>query len=118
MVEFEYRPWKKIIIHEIMEYPLEYFFFQSTQGIPKGGMGRPLMWSNGVLFSSFFIQTSEEVVKQQLQGIVHWASLHFSRMEKYQQEIKRDNRIKIPILNVSNHAIFGPMSNWIKKRYF
>jgi hypothetical protein len=118
MVEFEYKPWKKIIIHEIMEYPLEYVLFQSTQGVPQGGVGRPLMWSNGVLFSSFVLQPSPDVIKKQLEGIIHWSSLLFSKMEKYQPEIKRDKRIKIPIINVSNHTIFGPMSNWVKKQYF
>lgn len=116
MVEFEFRPWRKVIIHELMEFPLEHFIFQSSQGIQPGGTGRPIMWSNGLVFTTFLLQPTEDVVKEQLQGIVHWAFLHFGRMDKYQREVKGNNRIRIPVIDVSNHSIFGPMSNWIKTK--
>ncbi len=117
MVEFEYQPWKKIIIHEIVEYPLEYFINSATIGIKKGGIGRPLRWSNGLILISTSFQPTEDVIKEQLQGIIHFTSLHYSRMPKFQREVTGADRIRIPIMNLSNHAVFGPMAKWIKEKY-
>ena len=117
MVEFKYEPWKKVVIHEVVQYPMDYFILQASQGIRKGGFGRPLMWSNGILFTSFIIQPTEEVVKEQLLGSVHWASLHFGEMKKYQKEYKTPGNVTVPIVDVSSHGIFGPMANWVKDKF-
>ena len=37
MVEFEYQPWKKIIIHEIVEFPPDYFLDNAAMSAPEGG---------------------------------------------------------------------------------
>ena len=92
MVEFEFKPWKKVIIHELMEFPLEHFIFQSSQGIQPGGTGRPIMWSNGLVFTTFLLQPTEDVVKEQLQGIVHWAFLHFGRAKIIQRRCVAHSR--------------------------
>jgi hypothetical protein len=117
MVIFEYQPWKKIIIHSITEYPLEYFFNSATNGIQKGGIGRPLMWSNGLIYRTSVIHPSEDVIKEQLQGIIHWATLHYAQMPEYQKEVVRAGRVRVPIINMSNHTVFGPMAEWIKATF-
>lgn len=117
MVEFEYQPWEKIIIHEIVEYPMEFFFTQATLGIPEGGVGRPLNWSNGIVFINTVVQPTEDVIKEQLKGIIHWASLYFGRMRKYQKEIKRERSVTVTIIDLSNHSVFGPMAKWLKEVY-
>jgi hypothetical protein len=115
MVEFEYRPWKKIIIHEIVEYPIEYFVIQASENAPKGGVGRPLLWSNGIVFSSYLMQPTEEVVKDQLQGIMHWVTLNYCHLEEFQKEFRGKDRVRVPVVDVSNHNLFGPFSKWLKK---
>lgn len=35
MVEFEYQPWKKIVVHEVVKYPIEFFLSQHSLGIPQ-----------------------------------------------------------------------------------
>jgi hypothetical protein len=117
MVRFEYQPWKKIIIHEIVEYPLEYFINNSTIGIKKGSIGRPIIWSNGLIFISTTFQPTEDVIKEQLQGIIHFTSLHYCKMPEYQREITATNRIRVPLRNLSHHAVFGPMAEWIKQTF-
>jgi hypothetical protein len=115
MVEFEYRPWKKIIIHELVEYPLDFFIMQASENVSKGGTGRPILWSNGIVLTSYIMQPTEDVVKDQLQGILHWVTLSFGHMEQYQSEFRTKDRIRVPVVNVSNHKIFGPLSKWLKK---
>jgi hypothetical protein len=117
MVKFNYQPWEEINIHEIVEYPLEYFFTKATLGIPEGGVGLPLAWSNGIIYSIQPIQPTEDVVKEQLKGIIHWSALHYARMPKFQNEIIRAGQIRVIIMNMSNHTVFGPMANWIKENF-
>jgi hypothetical protein len=117
MVKFNYQPWEEIIVHEIVEYPLEYFFTQATLGIPEGGVGRPLTWSNGLIYRVKAIQPTEDVIKEQLQGIIHWSALHYARMPKYQKQVTRAGRIRVPIVEMSNHTVFGPMVDWIKEKF-
>ena len=50
MVEFEYQPWKKIIIHEIVEFPPDYFLDNAAMSAPEGGRSSPLHWANGIIF--------------------------------------------------------------------
>ena len=117
MVRFNYQPWEEVVIHEAVEYPLEYFFTQATLGIPEGGVGRPLIWSNGLIYRINAIQPTEDVIKEQLQGIIHWSALHFGQMPEYQNEVTRAGRVRVPIINMSNHTVFGPMAEWIKATF-
>jgi hypothetical protein len=89
---------------------------QATLGIKEGGVGRPLRWSKGIIFNIVVIQPTEDVIKEQLQGIIHLSALHYARMPKFQSELKI-RRTKVPIMNMSNHTVFGPMADWIKKKY-
>ena len=115
MVEFEYRPWNKIIIHELVEYPLDFFIMQASEKVSKGGVGRPILWSNGLVLTSFIMQPTEDVVKDQLKGILHWVTLSYGHMEQYQSDFRTKDRVRVPVVDVSNHRIFGPLSSWLKK---
>ena len=115
MVEFEYRPWKKIVVHEMVEYPLDFFVIQSSENVPKGGVGRPLLWSNGLVFSSYLMQSTDDVVRDQLKGIMHWVTLNYGHMKEFQRELKTKGRIRVPVVDVNNHVIFGPLGRWIEK---
>lgn len=117
MVEFEYQPWRKIVVHEIIKYPLEYFILQSTMGIDKGEKGRPLLWSDGVLFTPFLMQTTPEIIKEQLEGVVHWASLNYCVMNEYKKELVSPQKILIPVIDVSNHQAFGSLGKWLNKKF-
>jgi hypothetical protein len=117
MVKFKYQPWEEIVIHEVVEYPLEYFFTQATLGIPEGEIGRALSWSNGLIYTTSAIRPTEDVIKEQLQGIIHWASLHYAKMPKFQNEVIRAGRVRVPIMNMSNHTVFGPMAEWVKETF-
>ena len=115
MVEFEYQPWKKIIIHEIVEFPPDYFLDNQAMSAPEGGRSPPLHWANGIIFVRIPLPPTEDVIAEQIKGTIHWSSLHFGRMRKYQKEIKRSRSVTVPILDMSEHEIFGAMAEWIKE---
>jgi hypothetical protein len=117
MVEFEYQPWKKIIIHEIIEYKVDDFAVQFHGRDQKDAPNIPIMWSNGVMFVITSFPQTPEVIKDQLKGVLHWPTLHMVRMPEYRQTIQMDRNVKISVINVSNHKIFGSMSKWLKENY-
>ena len=117
MVEFEYQPWKKIIIHEIVEFPPDYFLDNAAMTAPEGGRSPPLRWAKGILFVNAPLPPTEDVINEQIKGTIHWSSLHCGRMRKYQKEVKRGRSVTVPINDLSEHGVFGAMAEWIKENY-
>ena len=115
MVEFEYQPWKKIVVHEIVEYPLEYFINKHSIRAQEGGTGAPLNWANGIVFEHSTIRPIDDVIKEQIKGTIHWSYLHYAFMLDFKKELEGPRAVKIPIVNLSNHYIFSSMSKWIKE---
>ena len=118
MVEFEYQPWKKIIFHEVVKYPLEFFLSQHSLKIPSGGIGRPLQWADGIVFDLAGIRATDDIVKEQLEGKIHYASIVYGLLEKHQPEFRvKEGNIRIPVIDVSNNKIFREMAAWIKRTF-
>ena len=117
MVEFEYQPWDKVVIHEIVKYPLEHFLATHSLGVQEGGVGIPLNWVNGFVFEHVGMPPTEDVVKEQIQGRIHWSGLSYGIMEEYQEKIIRPGRITIPIIDLSNNTFIRAMAEWIKEKF-
>ena len=91
-IEVVIEPYHKIIVHEIVEYRLSDWIDIVITGIKSLGGSMPtLFWCNGVVFQSAQFNTnSETVIKQQLNGIIHFSSVTFALKEKFQNEIRTD----------------------------
>ena len=71
-------PWKKLIIHEIIEYKFEDWVKQIAFSTRSSGGGIPTMqWTNGIVFASASLPTTNVTVEEQLKGILHWSSVSF-----------------------------------------
>ena len=117
MVEFEFQSWKKIIIHEIVKYPLQHFLSSHSLGISAGGIGRPLSWVDGIIFERGSLPDTDDIIRDKLQGKLHWNFLRYTILEKYQSEFKVEGNIRIPVINVSDNKTFREMSKWIKDNF-
>lgn len=117
MVEFEYQPWNKFIVHEVVKYPLEHFLATHSLGIQEGGIGRPLNWSDGIVFEHRTMRPTDDVIREKLEGKVHWSSLNYGILEKFQEQFKMPRQIKIPVVNLSNNEFFKEMAKWIKETF-
>ena len=117
MVEFEYQPWKKIIVHEVVKYPVEFFLSQHSLGIPSGGVGRPLHWADGVIFDIATMRATDDVIKEQLEGKIHYNSIVYGLLEKHQSEFRVAGNIRIPVIDVSNNKTLKEMAVWIKRTF-
>jgi len=118
MVDIIYEPWKTIVIHEIVQYDLQMLIHLHSLGVQPGQLGRPINWANGVAFVQRSMPPTDEVVKEQINGKIHWSSLAFAFMPDHKQVVEiPDGKIRIPILNLSDNEIFRDMAEWIKKHY-
>lgn len=118
MVEIIYEPWKTIVIHEIVQYDLQLLVHLHGLGVEPGHLGRPINWANGVAFKYTVLPHSEEVIKEQIQGKIHWTHLSFAFLPKHQQIITiSEGNVRIPILNLNDNELFKDLAEWIKKHY-
>ena len=117
MVEFELQPWKKIFVHEVVKLPLEDFLSRHSLGVQQGAIGRPLSWVDGVVFEKGVFRDTDDMIKEKLEGKLHWTFLHYGILEKHQTEFKVTGNIRIPVIDVSDNKTFKEMAAWIKNNF-
>jgi hypothetical protein len=89
--EIVIEPFKKIVVHEIVELRLTDWVEMIISGTrAAGGTTIPMVnWCNGVAFQvQPFNPESEEVISEQLKGIVHYAAVTFATKERFEREIR------------------------------
>ena len=79
MVRISFSPAEELVVHEVVEMGKEVLLLERIT--PAGNM--PLYWCGGIVFSFSSIPMTDEVVKEYLKGRIHWAEVHFARLEKY-----------------------------------
>ena len=68
-MEIVVEPWKKLIIHEVIEYQFEDWVKQIAFSTRSSGGGIPTMqWTNGIVFSPANFPTTNSTVDEQLKG--------------------------------------------------
>ena len=117
MVEFEYQPWKKIIIHEVMKFPLEHFLSTHSLGVQQGGVGQPLFWCNGIVSEKAVFRDTDDMIREKLEGKIHWSSLAYGILEKFQSEFKVAGNIRIPVMDLSGNRILKELAVLIKETF-
>ena len=107
-------PWKKLIIHEIIEYQFDDWVKQIAFSTRSSGGGIPTMqWTNGIVFASSSLPTTNATVEEQLKGVLHWSSVSFAIKEKFEKQIVKENAT-INLVDVSENEIFNKLSVELK----
>jgi hypothetical protein len=115
-MEISIEPWKKLVIHEIIEYDFDDWVKQIAFSTRSSGGGIPTMqWANGIVFSPSNFPTTNSTVEEQLKGILHWSSVSFAIKEKFVHQIVSDNAT-INLVDVSVNDIFQELASSLKKR--
>ncbi|UCF58847.1 MAG: hypothetical protein JSV15_07315 [Candidatus Bathyarchaeota archaeon] len=99
MVEVVYEPWKKTVIHEVVRYALDDLVKLQSLGVEPGGLGDPLLWVGGIVFSSSTMLETKDVIKEKLEGAVHWSSVEWALMPEFKDVIVlKETNVKVPII--------------------
>ena len=117
-MEVAYEPYKKISFQSHLSYQSAEAFANviataNPAGIPFQSR---LFWANGVLFRFFSHPPSEALVKEIINGHLIWDHIEFAPMPEYKKELKVAERPlgAITVINVSKHAVFNPLTVWIR----
>ncbi len=113
MIKIEYRPYKKLIILDIVKEPMQAFLdsnvYHGVQSNPK--------WCNGVLFIFASTSFSEYHQKKNIEeGILVWDYVSWTHMEKYQPTVRNDKtNSEVTVFDASNSPIYKEITKWLKK---
>ncbi len=108
--------WKKLVIHEIIEYKFDDWVKQIAFSSRTSGGAIPTMqWADGIAFSPVNFPTTNVVMEEQLKGILHWSSISFAIKDKFENQIVRENAT-INLVDVSVNEIFRKVAVELKKQ--
>ena len=88
-MKITYTPYQELVIHEIIEQSNPSIFFEDIVRLALSGAHQvqpSINWVDGVAFFIAPMAPTEEVVRENLAGRVHYASVLFTRTE-YQPQV-------------------------------
>jgi len=116
MVEIEYMPTKKIVVHEMYKHSTIEDLIKRIVS-PEGA--RPLFWCDGILFT-FYLDDGDEARKEYIKGTMHWDMLAYTEMQSFRDSVELDEGmfkgVKVPVLNYSGFVLFKDLTKWIKSK--
>ena len=114
-MEISIEPWKKLVIHEVIEYTFEDWMTQiAFSSKTAGGAISTINWANGIVFQSFNFPDTNIIVEEKLKGVLHWSSVMFAIKEKYEKQLIKDNAT-INLIDVSVNEIFKKLADRLKE---
>ena len=118
-MEVAFEPYKKVSFQSYLMYESSEAFANiialfNPPGVP---VQTRLFWANGVLFRFFSHPPTDAVTKEAINGRLIWDHIEFAPMPEYENPLKVAEKplVTINVLNVSNHIVFGPLAEWIRK---
>jgi hypothetical protein len=117
LVKISFKPWEELIIHESIRYSLEDLLKMHSIGVQPGGLAIPLTWAEGVVFKFSATPPTDEIVREQLQGKIHWNAVEWALMPEYKNVIMiQDINAKIPVVNVTATEILREVARSLKEQ--
>jgi len=114
-LDIEIQPWKKLVIHEVIEYRFGEWVNQIAFNAKSSGGGIPTMqWADGVVFSPANFPATDSVMQEQMDGTLHWSSVSFAIKEKFEKQIVQDSAT-INLMDVSVNEIFRDLAKKLKE---
>lgn len=108
--------WKKLVIHEVIEYKFEDFVQLVTSQSRAVGGGIPMVnWANGVVFQFGGLPDTETIVQEKLKGTLHWSNVIFAVKEKFEKQIVREYGT-VNLGDVSGNEIFSKLGELLRKQ--
>ncbi len=117
LVKITFKPWEEVVIHETLHYSLDDLVKTVSIGVPAGGRTEPLLWARGVALNHSVMESTPEVVKEQLEGRVHWLSMNWALMPEYKKEIPiPEINAAVPVIDASISPIMCAVADALKEQ--
>lgn len=117
MTKVIYQPREQVIIHEYSRYKsIEDLIRSAFGGAPPGATVGPIKWVDGIALIQNAYPMTDAVIKELLEGKLHWDYVSFAPMEEYRNNIHmEDMRITASVINVSANPIFRAIARFIRE---
>ncbi len=117
MVKISFSPIKELVVHEVVKMTHDDMLRERVT--PAGTM--PLYWSDGVLFSFSSVPMTKDIIRDYLEGRIHWMEVHYTEMRDYRSvlELKDQNYggdLKVRVIDTSSSALHNELARWLKDR--
>jgi len=118
-VEFQYRPYKKIVINEVLICSIDDLIHMALLSTPPYASSPPLRWCKGWVFNLVFQGMSERGWKEQTEkGTVYWNSVTLAPFPVYHSHIDvNQGQVKIPLLDLSYSETMVAFIDWFKRAF-
>jgi len=114
MVIVSFKPWEEVIIHEVIEHKIQDFVRLRVTGLRQGAYAEPLMWAEGVAFSRTVMPPTQDVIREQIEGKIHFLAIEWAIMPRY-KSVVRSGGVTIPIINVMQNLTLREVAKELKK---
>lgn len=116
MVEIIEKAPKKLVVGESIFYKKYDDLAAMVALAAASGHPIALNWSDGVVYIPLPAYSDSDImVEKYLEGEMHWASVAFSIMEKFEGKI-RVQGLEIPVIDVSRSKVMSEVASWLKNR--
>ena len=118
LVEIEYRPYRKIVVHEVKKLEPSVFFpwLVAQVEAQKAGGTPAVNWTKGVAFVTSEFLPSPQTVEENLKGVAHYAAVTYTETS-YEAE-KRINiggrGAVVRLNNVDDNPNFAELVKFLK----
>lgn len=118
-MKITYTPYSELVIHEIIEQKNQNAFFED---IVRLALSNPvhaqpsINWIDGIAFFIAPMQPTEEVVKENLAGKVHYGSVLFTRTQ-YLPEVKvnlGNQEFSVRLRKAEDNPTLGALAAYLK----
>ena len=116
MVDVEYQPVKKVVVHEAIKYDLDEFLRMKAQALPNGQPPQAVRWVDGLVFAFNGMALTPELVNERVRdGVIHWEFIEFAEMPKYEKVVTHpDTQVQLRVVDGSNNSAVGDVIRHFK----
>ena len=116
--KISYEPVEEIVLHQILEYDNKMFFEEvMRQNLSQQITVIPTVnWIDGIAFSIWRFSDTDDVVKEALEGKVHYFAVSFTRLS-FQTHFSvniANQDIKVPLRKADNNPNFVSLVAFLK----
>lgn len=115
MTKITFQPWEEIIVHETTKRDLKDLVKLKTLYFKSGQIAELFLWAEGVVFMRAPMPPTDDVVRDQLKGVIHYSSVEYAKMPKYRKTIVSEG-ITVPVVDVSDTPALRDLARALKKQ--
>ena len=118
MVKITPSPIKEVVVHEHILMNMEDLI--RSRVTPAGSF--PLYWCDGILFTFNSMPWTKDIVREYLEGKVHWVEVQYTRMDRFKPILELNDQsygsqgIKVRVIDTAASALHMDFVKWLKTR--